>query len=252
MFKRNGGASQGETTIKLRAPWSMRAAPIISAFAALFSLQTALSVYQGEEHRLHFEKMRLTSHTYQEYIKRATSSDRPSVFPCLEVLTGLNDADLTQIMRYAAKPTFAYDETRHKDLKECARILDTPPAGQEPAWSSEIQNTVRRRIYVEILALDSALIPYTHDVGEKGFLCENFGGFFKSGNELLSRFVRRMKDANLITKDNLPNIYEFHADLEGAKAKGEKCPGVRRVESGRNWLLDYCHRIFSWLALRLG
>jgi hypothetical protein len=89
-------------------------------------------------------------------------------------------------------------------------------------------------------------------VGEKGFLCENFGGFFKSGDELLSRFLRKMKSANLITKDNLPNIYEFHADLEAAKAKDGKCPQVRRVEGGRNWLLDYCHRLFSWLARWLG
>jgi hypothetical protein len=236
------GHSASPPTVLMKAPFSLKAAAWTSAIAAFFSLHTALSVYEGEERRLHFEKMRLTSQTYQDYIKRVT--ERPSTFPCLEVLVALEAPELDRLLRYTPQSAFEYDATRHQSLASCLKIVDPTTNALEQGWSDDKRLAIRKLILVEITALDAALVPYLHKLGDKGVVCRNFAGFFRTGGRLLARFVTKLKDAQLVNNDNLPNLTQFHSDLEQNK---DICPAVQDVEAGRSVILE----IYQWVISRL-
>lgn len=200
-----------------------RTVPVaLTTGTAFFSSLTALGVYQGEQNRQAFERMR---HSYEVYRDYGTYLDTHAhALPCMEVLTRLPSADLVNVMRYAETAGFRYDPVRHVGLPAC---LDTERHRQLTAsgeWTVEDTRTVRFKMLSQIGALDTALLSFYNDIGDKGIICDNFRGLFLVGT--IRDFYAAAISATVINADNYRNVKAFAEMI----ARGDKCPAPEIVD----------------------
>lgn len=189
---------------------------VLTTATAFFSSLTALGVYQGEQNRQAFERMR---HAYEVYRDYGNYLDNHAhALPCMEVLTQLSSADLVNVMRYVETANFRYDPARHKGLPSC---LDTERQRQLAAsgeWAVEDTRYIRFKMLSQIGALDTALLSFYNDIGDKGIICDNFRGLFLVGT--IRDFYAAAISARVVNADNYGNVKAFAEMI----AKGDKCP----------------------------
>lgn len=240
----------GRFFLALWAGFKGLATPIAAVSAFLASL-TALGVYEGEERRNKFERMR---HSYESYRDFTTSTaSRPTILPCVEALVELEDNDLLTLLKYDRELKFNFVPSRHAALAACLRRDDQdedPPVPEK--WTLAQSRLVRAKIIARIDSLDTVLISYTRDVGDPGFVCENVVGIFDVGNGVIGRFFEKMIRVDLIRERNYPNIRKFAIDYSTRFAKGESCPKPLDLQSARNKFLDRYKDLLNWLAEKIG
>jgi hypothetical protein len=222
----------------------------VAAVSAFFASLTALGVYEGEERRNKFERMRHSYESYREF--NVATAYRPTILPCLEGLLELDDKELPDLMKYNRELKFRYDPSRHAGLAACLRRDsqdEDPPAPEK--WTLAETRLVRAKILPRIDALDTVLISYARDVGDPGFICENVIGIFSVGDGVVGRFLDKMIGTGIIHEKNYPNIVKFATDYSAKYAKGQPCPRPLDLQSSRNIVLDRYKSILDWAGGKL-
>lgn len=213
----------------MKAVWAMRASAFIAAIAAGLTAFTALSVYRGEQDRLHYDRLKYTHSTYQSYVEYRRT--RGSTLKCSEVLAdvpaggrNVTNEDLKAIILYEARLPFRYEKARHAGLRECVDEESTKKLFDLDSWSPEqtqlIMTAITNKMAWTVTVLDAALIGYYHDIGDKIVLCENFAGFLMAGKHaagygIPGKYLKRLMspELTLLREENYPNIYRFTADV---------------------------------------
>jgi hypothetical protein len=213
----------------MKAVWAMRASAFIAAIAAAFTAFTALSVYRGEQDRLHYDRLKYTHSTYHSYVEYRRT--KGPTLKCSEVLAdvpargqNLTNEDLKAIVLYEARLPFHYEKVRHAPLRECVDDESAKKLFDLDSWNSEqtqlIMTAITNKMAWTITVLDAALIGYYHDIGDKIILCENFAGFLMAGNRgvgygIPGMYLKRLMSPELalLREENYPNIYRFTADV---------------------------------------
>lgn len=222
----------------------------IAALSAFLASLTALGVYEGEERRNKFERMR---HSYESYRDFTTATaSKPTILPCVEALVDLEDRDLVTLLKYDRELKFNFVPSKHAALTACLRKDGQDEDPPVPAtWTLAETRLVRAKIIQRIDALDTVLISYTRDVGDPGFVCENVVGIFDVGEGVVGRFFERMIGVELIRERNYPNVRKFAIDYTTRFAKGETCPKPLDLQAARNKFLDRYKDLLNWLAGRI-
>lgn len=208
-----------------------RSIPVLLTTAtAFFSSLTALGVYQGEQNRQQFERMKHAYEVYRDY--GAYLDNHPSALPCMEVLTRLAPSDLVNVMRYAETAGFRYDPARHGALTVCLDGARRRQPASADDWTVEDTRYVRFKMLSQIGALDTALLSFYNDIGDRGVICDNFRGLFLVGT--IKEFYAAVMHAGVVHGGNYPNVKGF-AELV---ASGQSCPKTEVVDRQRIELLD--------------
>jgi hypothetical protein len=178
------------TNAIMKAVWAMRASAFIATIAAAFTAFTALSVYRGEQDRLHYDRLKYTHSTYHTYVEYRRT--KGPTLKCSEVLAdvpakgqNVTNEDLKAIILYEARLPFHYEKARHAQLRECVDDETAKKLFDLDAWSPDqtqlVMGAITNKMAWTITVLDAALIGYYHDIGDKIILCENFAGFLMAG-----------------------------------------------------------------------
>jgi hypothetical protein len=203
----------------------MKIAAWASTAAAVLALFTARSVYQGEQERATYEKMRYTHATYSSYIDFRRSRGR--TLQCTAALIDakkVTDDDLRAILLFDRGIEFKYDKIRHADLVECVERDDVKALFEEERWDRKqmrkVMDAINDKLAWSITVLDAALVGYLRDIGDKIILCENFSGFLQSGLGqagvgIPGKYLQRLMSAEmkLLRVDNYPNLHRFTSDV---------------------------------------
>jgi len=218
-------SSEAPTTVQMIAPRSMKFAAWASTAAAVLALFTARSVYQGEQERAMYEKMRYTHATYSSYIDFRRSRGR--TLKCTAALLDSNkvsDDDLKAILLHERGVEFKYDKVRHADLAECVDGDDVRALFEEERWDKSQKrkalDAMDDKLAWSVTVLDAALVGYFRDIGDKIILCENFAGFLQTGQAqagfgIPGRYLQRLMSPGLklLRADNYPNLHRFTSDV---------------------------------------
>ena len=218
------------TSAIMKAVRAMRASAFIAAIAAALTAFTAISVYKGEQDRLHYDRMKYTHTTYHNYVEYRRT--RGQTLKCSDVLAdvaangrNITNDDLKTIMLYEGGDlVFQYDKERHAGLRECVDDDPLKKLFNEDKWDSEqtrlVMAGINKKMAWTVTVLDAALIGYYHDIGDKIVICQNFAGFLLSGRRVAGygipgKYLKRLMspDVTLLREDNYPNIFRFATDV---------------------------------------
>jgi hypothetical protein len=269
MAEATQSSSRVLTNAIMKSVRAMRASAFIAAIAAALTAFTALSVYRGEQERLHYDRMKYTHSTYHSYIEYRRT--KGPTLRCSDVLadvpnqgrTVTND-DLQAIVLYEASFPFKYVKERHATLRECVDEETVKKLFDHDTWTpdetKQVLTAITNKMAWTVTVLDAALIGYYHNIGDKIVLCENFGGFLMAGKRasgygIPGRYLRRLMspELQLLREDNYPNIYRFTTDVAfitndfagtlDCKRLAELYPDTSYVNQVREWALRTIKRI---------
>ncbi len=121
---------------------------------AFLASLTALGVYEGEERRHKFERMRHSHESYREF--NIATSYKPTILPCLEALLELDNKELPDLLKYSRELKFRYQPSSHAALTACLRRdsqEEDPPTPE--TWTL----TETRLVCAKILPRSTRSIP---------------------------------------------------------------------------------------------
>jgi hypothetical protein len=171
--------------------------------------QATYQVFQTEQARLAHDRLRHVSEITREYIRNARV-----LRPCLQVLlddTLLDAAEFRTLL--STSELFHYNPEKHARLTLCLREKIAVPPASYP-WADADARSVASYVSDELNHLDSYLISYKYEIGDRAIICENIRGFLEPHERLLQRFLQRLIDLRMLNDDNFPNINLFMAEYQ--------------------------------------